>query len=119
MPAALFTLALAACTSPPIAPDVPHVVERLVLLPYATHEACAQMRPGDRLDWRYESSTPLAFDLRYREGNAVLAPIVRSDSTADSGTYEARLAASYCLGFEAGPGGAIVSYRMLLRSPVR
>jgi len=116
---ALAVLAIAGCASPPIERDVPHLVPRVALSPYAAHEACVPMRPGDRLDWSYESSTPLAFDLHYRDGNALLAPIVRSDSQADSGTYEARLAESYCLGFEAGAAGAIVSYRMLLRSPLR
>ena len=116
---ALAALAIVGCASPPIERDVPRFVPSVALAPYATHDACVPMRPGDRLDWSYESSTPLAFDLHYRDGNALLAPIVRIDSQADSGTYEARLAENYCLGFEAGAAGAIVGYHVLLRSPLR
>ena len=109
-----------ACTAPPpIAAGVPRVVERLSIAPYATHEACVPMQPGERLDWRYESSTPLSFEIHYREGNAVLAPVVRSGTAADSGTFEARLRENYCATWEAGSGGATVSYRILLRAPAR
>jgi hypothetical protein len=109
-------LALLACAGAPIEPGVPRVVDRVVLSPYASHEDCVRVQAGDRLDWRYESTPPLAFDIHYREGNAVLAPIVRDNSSGDSGTYEARLGEDYCLGFEAGAAGATVSYRIEIRS---
>lgn len=91
------------------------MVDRLVIAPYAAHEACADLATGDRLDYRYRSSAALDFDIRYREGGAVLSPIVREQSTADSGIFEARIAARYCLDWQAGPAGAIVGYRILLR----
>ena len=108
-----------ACAAPPIAAGVPRVVDGLAIAPYATHEACLSMQPGERLDWRYESTAPLAFEIHYREGNAVLAPIVRSGTAADSGTFEARLRETYCAAWEAGANGAIVSYRLSLRAPSR
>jgi hypothetical protein len=110
---------MAACATAPMVAGVPRIVERLVLAPYATHAECMHIAAGDRVDWRYESSAPLHFDIAYREGNAVIAPIVRDDSTTDSGTYEARLAADYCLTWEAGPPGAIIGYRLLLRRAAR
>lgn len=113
---ALLALPVAGCTTPPVAPGVPRVVDRLVVAPYAMHEACVRMARGDRLDWRYESSAPLAFDIHYHEGAAVLSPLVREDSTSASGTFEARLAQDYCATWQAGPAGAIIGYRILLRA---
>jgi hypothetical protein len=115
--AAILALPLAACATVPIAAGIPRTVDHLVIAPYATHAECMHLVPGDRVDWRYESSAPIHFDIAYREGNAVMAPVVRDDSTTDSGTFEARLAEDYCLTWEAGPPGAIIGYRLLLRHP--
>jgi hypothetical protein len=108
----------ASCATPLLTPGEPLLVERLTIAPYASHERCARLRTGDRLDYRYDSSAPLHFDLRYREDNAVLAPIVRESSTVDSGLFEARIPATYCLAWEAGAPGAILDYRVLLRPGV-
>jgi hypothetical protein len=116
--AALLALPLAACVTAPIVAGTPRNVDRLVIAPYATHTECMHLAPGDRVDWRYASSAPLHFDIAYREGNAVMAPVVRDASTTDSGTFEARLADDYCMTWEAGPPGAIIGYRVLLRPAV-
>ncbi len=89
------------------------------MLPYARHEACVAMKTGDRLDWRYESTTPIAFEIHYPEGNAVVASVVRTDSMGDNDTFEARLDANYCATWDAGPQGAHLTYRMLLRASAR
>jgi hypothetical protein len=107
--------ASASCATPLLAPGAPLLVQHLTIAPYESHERCASLRAGDRLDYWYESSAPLHFDLRYREDNAVLAPVVRDGSTGDSGLFEARVAATYCLAWEAGASGAILDYRVLLR----
>ena len=109
-------LALAGCATPPIAAGVPAIVERLVIAPYEMHVACVTMARSDKLDWRYESGAPLAFEIHYREGGTVLAPVVREASSVDSGTFEAREPRDYCAKWEAGASGAIVSYRLLLRA---
>ena len=49
----------------------------------------------------------------------MLAPVVRTGTAVDSGTFEARLRETYCAFWEAGPSGAVLSYRMLLRTPSR
>lgn len=77
------------------------------------------MARGDRLDWRYESSAPLAFEIHYREGGAVLAPVVRDAARSDSGTFEAHEPRQYCATWEAGAGGAVIGYRLLLRPAPR
>lgn len=118
--AALLSLAAAACASAPaIRIGVPHVVPRIVIAPYASHEECARLAPGDRVDYQYDASAALSFDIRYREGGNVLMPVVRGPSASASGTYEALFAHDYCMNWEAGPAGAIIRYRILLRPPVR
>ena len=112
-------LTIAGCGTHPIAAGAPHVVDRLVIAPYALQEECAQLAPGDRLDYRYESTEPLEFELHYREGDTVLAPLVRERSKEDSGTFEARVGREYCLMWVAGPPGAIIGYRVLVRHGAR
>jgi hypothetical protein len=108
-----------ACAAPALQPGEPRAVDRLVIAPYARHETCAQLMDGDRLDYRYESSAALDFEIDYHDGGAVLSPIVREQSTSDSGIFEPRAARKYCLVWQAGAPGAIIAYRILLRRAPR
>lgn len=108
-------LVLTGCATPELLPWQPRVVDRLVIAPYASHEACASLASGDRLDYRFGSSAPLDFDIRYRDGIAVVAPLVREESKGDSGTFEAHTPQRYCLTWQAGAAGAVIDYRMMLR----
>jgi hypothetical protein len=49
----------------------------------------------------------------------VLSPIVREQSTSDSGIFEPPATREYCLAWQAGAPGAIVAYRILLRRAAR
>lgn len=108
-----------ACAAPALQPGAPRAVDRLVIAPYASHETCAQLMAGDRLDYRYDSSAALDFEIHYRDGGAVLSPIVREQSTSDRGIFEPRAAREYCLAWQAGAPGAIIAYRILLRRAPR
>jgi hypothetical protein len=112
-------LAVMACVTERLTAGVPRAAEHLVIAPYAHHEECVPLAEGERLEWRYASSAPLAFDIRYREDDLELAPVVREHSTADSGLFEARADRVYCLTWDAGPAGAILGYRIVLRDPLR
>ena len=116
---AAFVVGVAGCTTPPLTPGEARIVERAVIAPYQLHDQCMRLETGERLDWRYESSEPIAFNIHYREGIADMSPIVRDHSTIDAGTFEARSAQAYCLTWEAGAAGAIIGYRMLLRPAAR
>jgi hypothetical protein len=113
--AASLALLLCGCATRVFDASAARVVERAVVAPYATQEECVDLADGDRLDYRYDSSAPLDFNIHYVEGNTQLAPIVRERSTADIGVFEARIAERYCISWEAGPPGAIVSYRLAVR----
>jgi hypothetical protein len=117
--AAVLIACTASCATQPLVSGEARDVDRLPIAPYEAHEQCAELSIGERLDYRYESSSPLDFDIRYREANAVVSPIVRSHSTADSGIFEARVPARYCLDWQAGATGAIIGYRLLVRNANR
>ena len=62
-----------------------------------------------------ETSEPVAFHIRYRDGNAVLIPITRENARADAGIFAPAVAQHYCLAWEAGPAGALIDYRIRVR----
>ncbi|MFO1415122.1 MAG: hypothetical protein U1F10_14695 [Burkholderiales bacterium] len=114
MRAAAFALALVAagCAVEPVTPDAPRALDDVEIAPYEVREECAQLAAGDRIDWRFEAKAPVTFNLYYLEGGAFLAPISRDDTTADAGVFLARDARRFCLRWEAGRQGAVLTYRI-------
>ena len=104
--------ALAACATPAPEPYAPLDADAHEMSPYKIHEACVKLAPGDRLDWRFESQAPVDFNIHYHDANSVVLPISRTASYGDAGIYQASLAHDYCAMWEAGPGGAVVTYRV-------
>jgi hypothetical protein len=116
--ATLLALLAAACaTDAPLTPGTPKVVAEKAIAPYEFHEECMHLERGDRLDYRFESDQPLAFNIRYHEQNLVLMPITRTAITSDAAIFSPVVAQDYCLTWEAGPSGAVLSYRVVLRRP--
>lgn len=111
-------VALDGCAAP-IKLDEPKSVSALVIHPYETHEQCARLVPDDHLEYTFETTERVNFDIRYREGSAVIAPIARESVRADAGVFIARIAHDYCLVWEAGGAGALLDYRIRLRPAPR
>ncbi len=108
-------LVLAGCAATPaIEPGKPLEVRAHPLPPYEIHEECASLRPGDRLHYRFESKAPLAFNIHYHEGKAVVMPVTRERATADEGTFVPLGAHVYCLMWEAGAEGTTVDFAVRL-----
>jgi hypothetical protein len=113
--AAATVLGLAGCAATPaIEPGKPLEVRAHPLPPYEAHEECASLRPGDRLHYRFESTAPLAFNIHFHEGRAVVMPVTRDRATADEGTFVPLAARDYCLMWEAGAEGATIDYAVRL-----
>jgi hypothetical protein len=109
-------LPLAACAAAPtIVPNQPREVIGHPLPPYQSHEECVSLVRGDVLEWRFEARAPLAFDIRYYEGNAVILPVVRDKAARDEGVFEPLVAQDYCLMWEAGARGTPLDYHVLVR----
>jgi len=113
--AAATVLGLAGCAATPaIEPGKPLEVRAHPLPPYEVHEECASLRPGDRLHYRFESTAPLAFNIHYHEGKAVVMPVTRERVSADEGTFAPLAAQEYCLMWEAGAAGTTIDYTLRL-----
>jgi hypothetical protein len=113
--ASVGTLVAACAGTPAVVPGEPKSVARQALAPYDVHEDCMELAPGDRLDYRFESSEPVAFNVHYHDGKMVVMPITRDAVTADSGVYAPKLRQGYCLMWEAGAAGATLAYRYVVR----
>jgi hypothetical protein len=107
------------CTTAPLQPGEAKIVREEPLAPYDAREECLRLVVGDRLDYEWTATRPVSFNIYYREGNAVLAPIVRERVTEDIGVFVPPMPQDYCLQWEAGPGGAMLDYRIRLRAVPR
>jgi len=113
--AAFVSIFVAACASPDtIVADEPRAATAFAIAPYEFHEECAQLAVGDRLDFRFESKTPVNFEIYYKEGIAFIATVSRDGVTEQGGIFQARSAQRYCLRWEAGPAGTLIDFRVRL-----
>jgi hypothetical protein len=109
-------LVLAGCASGGLALNSWKDVSDRVVAPYELRRECLALRPGERLEYVWESTQPVMFNLHYRSGGGVVMPISRDDVTGDAGIFTVVLAHEYCLMWEARENGALVSYRFRRRS---
>jgi hypothetical protein len=103
---------VAGCAAGPQHLDAPKAVFNVELAPYASHEDCLALRAGDRFGYVFEARVPVAFNIHFREGAAVIAPISRDSTSAESGDFTPDQDQTYCLTWQAGPEGSSVDYRL-------
>ena len=108
-------IAVTACTTAPLLLDEPAVASAVPLPPWESRDVCVRLGDGDRLEYAFEATEPVAFEIRYREDAAVVAPLVRDPTRADAGVFLARLPRDYCLVWEAAAAGALLDYRLRRR----
>lgn len=111
---ACVALLVTACAEQLLAPGKPRSAN-LDLAPYTSHEDCADLAPGDRLDYRFESNEPVKFNISYHDSNTIIAPITREAVTTDSGVFAPLIESRYCLTWEAKAAGALVDYSVAVR----
>jgi MYXO-CTERM domain-containing protein len=109
--------AVCGCATAPPPAGAPIVVRGLALAGFGMHEDCLHAEVGDRIDYVFDSSEPVRFGLRYREGGAAVFPVELADTRGHSGVLAVRLARDYCLTWEAGAPGAVLDYRIRRRAP--
>jgi len=102
------TLALGGCAGSLTGTDGAKVVTAHPVPSYQIHEECFKLNEGDRVDFGFESSEPVDFNIHYLEGQAVVMPISREKARSDAGVYVARIAQDYCLMWESGAAGALI-----------
>jgi len=110
--AAAIGLMLAACADAPYRLDAPRGAAGIELAPYAVYEQCVRLETGERVDYYFSSVAPVAFNVHYRDGNAVIVPITRSDVKQDGGELTADRNEIYCFIWEAGAEPSLLEYRL-------
>lgn len=111
-PVALVVALVAGCAPTTLLPDTPASATDERIAPYEFHEVCADLAVGDRVDYRYDASEPVAFSIGYREDGATLLPWSRDYQKSDSGIFPVRYAQHYCLRWQGGPPGALLTYHV-------
>ncbi len=64
---------------------------------HSAYEDCFTMKPGDSMDYAFESQGPLDFNIHYHEGGQVIYPVSKTGVTSEKGTCEAETTNYYCL----------------------
>jgi hypothetical protein len=100
------------CASDPYRLDSPRSVEGFQLAPFAIQEECVALQPRDRIDYRFKSTAPVAFNIHYHDANAVIMPLSRDGVLEDAGDFTANFDQIYCLMWEAGAQGGVLEYRL-------
>ena len=101
-----------ACATAPDRLEVPKVVAGLELSPYAVYEECLLLQTGDRIGYLFRAAAPLAFNIHFHDGNAVIEPVSAASTQGESGEFSADRDQTYCLMWEAGAGGSVLDYRV-------
>ena len=116
---ALLPLVLAAgCATPIERLEAPKTVSGFELAPYAVQEECFALAAGDRVGFRFNARDPVAFNVHFHEGNAVILQVDVKATVAESGEFAADRVQVYCLMWEAGAQGSALEYRVQrLRRP--
>ena len=113
------SFALAGCAAAPMVAGDSKTVPRQIIAPYEVHEDCADLALGDRLDYQFESSDLVTFNIHYHDGSLIVMPITRERVTSDAGLFVPQLKKGYCLMWEAGASGATLAYRIVVRRLAR
>lgn len=114
LPGAIAGALVAGCASAPADSDR-LLGKAMPIAPYAMQEACVKLGEGDRLDYRFTTTEPVAFNLHYHEGHAVVMPISREHATEEAGVFRATTARDFCLMWEAAAAGAMLTYEARVR----
>ena len=69
---------------------------RFEVAPGKFAEACGQLAKGSAVQWRFNASLPLNFNIHYHEGKAVTYPEKRSGSAGAEGTLSVTVDQAYC-----------------------
>ncbi|HTS20746.1 MAG TPA: hypothetical protein VMN79_02950 [Casimicrobiaceae bacterium] len=92
--------------------DQPRSGAGVELPPYGMREECFTLEADDRIDFYFASTAAVAFNIHYHDANAVIMPIERQRTKAESGDFVADRRQVYCMMWEAGAEPAMIDYRI-------
>lgn len=105
-------LGTVACATAPDRLEVPKVVVGIDLSPYSVYEECVLLQAGQRIGYLFRAAAPLAFNIHFHDGNAVIEPVSAASTQGESGEFSADRDQTYCLMWEAGADGSVLEYRV-------
>jgi hypothetical protein len=105
-------LGTVACATAPDRLEVPKVVVGLDLAPYTVYEECVLLQAGQRIGYLFRAAAPLAFNIHFHDGNAVIEPVSAASTQGESGEFSADRDQTYCLMWETGASGSVFEYRV-------
>ena len=111
-PAWLAVAIASGCAMDPYRFDAPRAAAGVELDPYAVQQECVALDRGERFDFYFVSAAPVAFNIHYRDANAVIMPLTRDDATRDSGVFTADHKGVYCVAWKAGVEPSILEYQL-------
>ena len=72
----------------------------VILKPNKVVEKCMTLDPPQKVEYRFESSAKINFNLHYHKGDQVYYPVKLDRTNGESGLYEAKAKEVYCLMWE-------------------
>ncbi len=100
------------CASDPYRFDAPRGAVGVELTPYARHEECVALNQGQRFDFYFVTTAMVAFNIHYRDANAVIMPVARDDAMRESGVFVADHKDIYCVAWKAGVEPSLLEYEL-------
>jgi len=67
------------------------------LKPAGIHEDCMELSPGQIIEYSFDSSKPLNFNIHYHEDGGMFFPLQKDNTTHEKGRFEPRKKQYYCL----------------------
>ncbi|MEP7208542.1 MAG: hypothetical protein ABI920_16510 [Casimicrobiaceae bacterium] len=117
MVALIVGVGVAGCVTKPPPPGEFRVVKGHGMSAFAVHEECMRVSAGDRIEYVFESTEPLHFDIHFRAGGATLLPLSQDGVREGAAVYPVLESQVLCLGWEASAAGARLDYRFRIRLP--
>ena len=91
------SLASAIATAAPVAAPV---AKPVILKPGKSHEKCMVLDSHQKLEYQFEASAKINFNLHYDKGDSMYYPVKLDRTKGESGMYEAKSREKYCLAWE-------------------
>ena len=90
----------AAMLSPASAQAPATAPKPVILKPGKPFEKCMVLDSGQKLEYRFESTAKVNFNLHYNKVDSMYYPVKLDRTTGESGLYESRAREKYCLWWE-------------------
>ena len=115
LPFIVLAVLAAGCATTPDAPSRPL---RLEIGPTRIAEECFALAAGERIDYQFEATTAVDFNLHTHRGNDIITPVDVKRTRAQAGVFASPAAESYCMMWTnvgAVPAHVIGQWRRLRR----